>query len=336
MAPEQVRGQNSEIDQRADIFAFGCILYEAATKRLAFKGESEIETLHKIVYEEPAGIDAPNADLSSDLQRIIRRCLNKDPDKRYQSIKDVALELRELSQGSSVSRSLDSPTVATTGTNESKTASSSRRLRPIFVGSGLLLVIAAGGYWLWNRTSRSLTATQQRLVSTFSGSHRSATFSPDGQRIAFISDAAGVPQVWITNLSGGSPTQITYGQERAAHSRWSPKGDEIAYVRETGSGSGVWLVKAEGGEPKKIIEGGRNPSWSWDGNRIVFERGYDVWTANADGSNQTSVEGLPRTDLLLADRNPTFSPDGNTIAFFQKDKGPIGDIWVIPSQGGQA
>ena len=337
MAPEQVRGQNSELDQRADIFAFGCILYEAATKRLAFKGESEIETLHKIVYEEPAGIDAPNADLSSDLQRIIRRCLNKDPDKRYQSIKDVALELRELSQGSSVSRSLGSPTVATTtGTSESKTTNRSRRLRPIFLGSGLLLLIAAGGYWLWNRTSRSVTATQQRLVSTFSGSHRSATFSPDGQRIAFISDAAGVPQVWITNLSGGSPTQITYGQERAAHPRWSPKGDDIAYVRETGSGAGVWLVKADGGEPKKIIEGGRNPSWSWDGNRIVFERGYDVWTANADGSNQTSVEGLPRTDLLLADRNPTFSPDGNTIAFFQKDKGPIGDIWVIPSQGGQA
>src|SRR4030095_576884 len=93
MAPEQVRGQNSEVDHRADIFAFGCILYEAANKRMVFQGDSEIDTLHKIIYEEPT----ISSDTTPELQRIIRRCLQKDPDKRYQSIKDVALELKELS-----------------------------------------------------------------------------------------------------------------------------------------------------------------------------------------------------------------------------------------------
>ena len=86
-------------------------------------------------------------------------------------------------------------------------------------------------------------------------------------------------------------------------------------MRQTGPGAGIWLVKPEGGEPRKIIEGGQNPSWSWDGKRLVFERDYDVWIANADGSNQTSVEGLPRTDLLLADRNPALSPDGTRIEY---------------------
>jgi Tol biopolymer transport system component len=187
------------------------------------------------------------------------------------------------------------------------------------------------------RRNRPITATQQQhLVSTFSGSHRSATLSPDGLSMAFVSDAAGAPQIWITALSGGMPRQITFGEARAARPRWSPNGNEIAYVRETGSDVGIWLVKPEGGEPRKLIEGGRNPAWSWDGKRLLFERGYDIWTANADGSDQTSVEGLPRTDLLLADRHATFSPDGSMIAFFQKDKGPIGDIWVIPTKGGQA
>jgi Tol biopolymer transport system component len=69
---------------------------------------------------------------------------------------------------------------------------------------------------------------------------------------------------------------------------------------------------------------------------LVFERGYDIGTANADGSDQRRLEGVPTTDLLLADRAPAFSPDGKMIVFFEKDKGPIGDFWVIPSTGGQA
>ena len=345
MAPEQVRGQNAQIDHRADIFAFGCILYEAVTGHKAFQGDSEIDTLHKIVYEDPPPIDTSRFNTGPDLQRIIRRCLSKDPDKRYQSIKDVAVELRELAGELKQETRPQRPVIedgskAKTATVEARrtVATNTRhRFRAAILFAGLLLAaLATIAYVLWNKRNRSFTATQQRLVSIFSGSHRTATFSPDGSHIAFISDAAGVPQVWTTALSNGTPKQITFGQERAARPRWSPQGDEIAYVRETGSGAGIWLVKPEGGEPRKIIENGRNPSWSWDGKRLVFERGYDVWTANADGSNQTSVEGLPRTDLLLADRNPTLSPDGSTIAFFQKDKGPIGDIWVIPSEGGQA
>jgi eukaryotic-like serine/threonine-protein kinase len=337
MAPEQVRGQNSEVDHRADIFAFGCILYEAATRHRAFQGDSEIDILHKIVYEDPT--DSFSSDTTPDLQRVIRRCLSKDPDKRYQSIKDVAVELRELAS-SIPSESRGEPRTSETAaaeTNKTVTVKAFHKFRTAVLFTGLLVaILATVVYLLWNKRNRSFTATQQRLVSTFPGSHRSATFSPDGLRIAFISDAAGVPQVWTTNLSVGTPRQITFGQERAARPRWSPQGDEIAYVRETGQGAGIWLVKPEGGEPRKIIEGGCNPSWSWDAKRLVFERDYDVWTTNADGSNQTSVEGLPRTDLLLTDRHPAFSPDGSIIAFFQKDKGPLGDIWVIPAQGGQA
>src|SRR5947209_4122211 len=96
MSPEQAQGKTNEIDQRSDIFSFGCILFEAATGKKPFEAESVVKSLHMVIYEAApllADLD-PNA--PPELQRIVRRCLAKDPDERYQSIKDVAIELKEL------------------------------------------------------------------------------------------------------------------------------------------------------------------------------------------------------------------------------------------------
>ena len=174
------------------------------------------------------------------------------------------------------------------------------------------------------------------LFSTFSGSHRAASFSSDGQKVAFVGEAEGVPQVWVKGLLSGDPLQITLGVESADRPRWSPLGDQIVYARRSQGVDSIWSVSPEGGTPRKVIEGGRNPNWSWDGQRLVFARGYDIWTAKSDGSDQRKVEGVPPTDLLLADRMPSFSLDGSRIVFFQKSKGPMGDYWIVPSVGGQA
>src|SRR6266498_1781940 len=96
MSPEQAQGKTEEIDQRSDIFSFGCILFEAATGNKPFEGESVIKSLHMVVYESAPPIAELNPSAPSELQRIVRRCLAKDPDERYQSIKEVAIELREL------------------------------------------------------------------------------------------------------------------------------------------------------------------------------------------------------------------------------------------------
>src|SRR5256885_15759783 len=96
MSPEQAQGKTKEIDQRSDIFSFGCILFEAATGKKPFEGESIIKSLHMVVYEPAPPIAELNPSAPPELQRIVRRCLAKDPDERYQAIKEVAVELKEL------------------------------------------------------------------------------------------------------------------------------------------------------------------------------------------------------------------------------------------------
>src|SRR5206468_11854593 len=94
MSPEQAQGKS--VDHRSDIFSFGCILYEAITRRKAFEGTDAIDSLNKIIREQPTPITNFNPDVPYDLQRIVRRCLAKDPEERYQTIKDVAIEIKEV------------------------------------------------------------------------------------------------------------------------------------------------------------------------------------------------------------------------------------------------
>ena len=96
MSPEQAQGKTSEIDYRSDIFSFGCILFEAATRQRAFEGKDALDSLHKIVHEPTPRISDVNPTAPPELQRITRRCLAKDPEDRYQTIKDVAIELKDL------------------------------------------------------------------------------------------------------------------------------------------------------------------------------------------------------------------------------------------------
>ena len=101
MSPEQAQGKVEQIDHRSDIFSFGCILFEAVTGQKPFADESIIKSLHKVVYEAAPPIKEFNPSAPPDLQRIVRRCLAKDPDERYQTIKDVAIELKEVRQAMS-------------------------------------------------------------------------------------------------------------------------------------------------------------------------------------------------------------------------------------------
>lgn len=139
MSPEQAQGKTKEIDQRSDIFSFGCILFEAATGKKPFEGESVIKSLHMVVYEPAPPINELNPATPTELQRIVRRCLEKDADDRYQGIKEVAIELkhlrRELETGADIDKtasplSSQAPLNTDSGSTAQSTAAMSSSIPP--------------------------------------------------------------------------------------------------------------------------------------------------------------------------------------------------------------
>lgn len=188
----------------------------------------------------------------------------------------------------------------------------------------ILLVITAANW------RQSQITSLVRPLSTFPGSHTQPSLAPDGESYAFISDADGVPHVWLLQAGQAAPRQLTHGKMHDARPRWSPDGRSILFARS----NSLWLVDVGGGEPREIVRDAYNPNWSRDGRDIVFERRFEIWTARADGSQQTEVAGAPRRELALSPRWPALSPDGRRIVYFDSDSTPMGDLWLIARAGG--
>jgi Tol biopolymer transport system component len=326
MAPEQLEGR--AVDSRTDLFAFGALVHEMATGRKAFEATSQTSLVAAILSAEPPAISALQPLSPPALDRVIKKCLAKDPDQRWQTARDLADALNWISQDSSqVSSSRGAPAPAVLR---------KRPVRLLMIGAAIVLLAAAVGVglWSWRQRADSLQATNLRLISTFSGEHWGASFSPDGNFIAFLKEADGIPQVWVKNLAEGDPIQVTFGDVPARRLAWSPLNDRIVFSRFR---AGLWSVAPLGGPARRILEFGDAPKFSADGKRLVFTRGTAIWIANADGSDAHEVPGVPTTTWNQSDRAPDLSPDGQTIAFFHADVAPIwGDIWIIPAAGGQA
>ena len=212
-------------------------------------------------------------------------------------------------------------------------AAGRRRLTLVAAGAAAALCLVAASYLMLRRSAPAARVANLELISTFEGSHRWPSFSPDGRMIAFVSDGGGSSQVWVKNLAGGDALQLTSGELPASRPRWSPLGDRIIYsVR----GGGIWSIAPLAGEPRRIVEDGWNGELSPDGRRLVFERAGQILLANADGSDVVPLPGLPRRLMpYMGDAWPCFSPDGTSIAAFLGEAGRYGDYWVIPSSGGE-
>jgi serine/threonine protein kinase/Tfp pilus assembly protein PilF len=219
MSPEQAQGKTQDIDQRSDIFSFGCILFEAATGRKPFEGGSVIKSLHMVVYEPAPALADLNPAAPPELQRIVRRCLAKDADERYQSIKEVAIELKQLRrelQGAGLETTVPPPqkfgvppsgglsdSIRTTppegGTPNTHPASSAEyvitRIKQHKFAAGIVLLVllaavTAGGFYLRGRNS---SATIKSIaVMPFVNESRNAD-------VEYLSD--GMTETLITSLS---------------------------------------------------------------------------------------------------------------------------------------
>jgi serine/threonine protein kinase len=245
MSPEQAQGKTTEIDHRSDIFSFGCILFEAVTGHKPFEGESVLKSLHMVVYEPAPPIKDFNPAAPAELQRIIRRCLAKDPEERHQSIKDVAIELKEVrhemtdaaglnttvppsSSGAALSTQSGPHTDATTSsgiTSTQPTQSSAEYLvsgikqhRKAAIALALLLVVGTAvvvGWYKFAGKTKVEPFSSIKFTRLTSGGHvgnavmdGSTSISPDGRYVVFSLNEGGKISLWVRQISTNSNVQI--------------------------------------------------------------------------------------------------------------------------------
>jgi serine/threonine protein kinase len=241
MSPEQAEGK--KVDARSDVFSFGSVLYEIATGRRAFQEETKISTLAAILHKEPLPVHEIIADAPRDLEKIIARCMRKDPERRFQGMADVKVALEELKEESE-SEKLDvgvPPTMGRPG------LSVSPRLTALVIS---LIVVAAGGAWWLSRAKTpplSKTPTLVRLTSD-SGLTTDPALSPDGKLLAYASDRSGEGNldIWVQQVSGGEAIRLTRDPADDSEPIFSPDGSKIAFRSEREGGGILYYVCAWG------------------------------------------------------------------------------------------
>ena len=353
MSPEQAQGKTKEIDHRSDIFSFGCILIEAITRHKAFAGADTIDTLNKIIREPVAPISNYNLTAPADLQRIVRRCLAKDPDERYQTIKDVAIELKEARREMAGSADIDATVpppakseAARDSLHQSTTTSappeslSTRASSAEYVVNEIkrhktaallaLLLLAGTGIayalYRYGIQGRGLGRFQNVKLTrlTAEGDVESVTVSPDGKYIAYSLDESGRRSLWTKHLPTGSRVPIVPAAEALVlnASMFSNDGNYVYYTRvdEQNPRGALYQVPVLGGTSKKILTNVSQPiSLSPDGKQIAFGRFHltstddELLLANVDGTNERHLLTVKEPDWFSG-AGPDWSPDGTMLA----------------------
>jgi Tol biopolymer transport system component len=319
MSPEQAEGK--KVDARSDIFSFGSVLYEMVTGRRAFQGETRMSTLSAILSKEPAPLAEGTP---PELERIIARCLRKDPERRYQSITDVKLALQEVQ---SESGAADVPLVVRTAKGR-------------WIVAAAMVVAAAGAWYAFPRGSQSQMPVVVTPLTMFSGVAQEPAVSPDGKMVAFAwdGDRGNMPNIYVKVIGGGEPLQLTWDHAWDVSPVWSPDGRSIAFTHAsrdfTRLKAPVMIVPELGGVAR-MVGSGMVQDWSPDGSTLLVTKG-DTDEASGhflvslrDGGSRRLTTSPPGFALSYA----RFSPDGRSVYYVEGSSGRS-RMFQIPVEGG--
>jgi len=326
MAPEQVRGL--AVDHRTDIFSFGALLYEMLSGERAFKGETAADTITAILSKDPPDLDVATLAIPAALDRIVRRCLEKAPELRFQSANDLAFALENLQSTSTTSGS-----AATGAPTRARSGRAGWLPWSLAAISGLALAAVL------IKPSPQPDAVWQRFsqLTDAAGEETFPTITPDGTTVAYIMRQNGHWEIYAQRVGGHNPTPIIVDPNRdLGGPAYSPDGASIAF-HESDSDGGVFIAGATGESARRLTDIGFNPAWSPDGRQIAFAA-----EEAGEPSERTTVSSLYIVDAaggtprrLTADdgMQPAWSPDGRRIAYWSNTAGQR-DIYTVVATGG--
>ena len=309
MAPEQVRGQ--AVDPRTDIFAFGAVLFEMLSGKRAFLRDTPAETMTAVLKEDPPETTDSAHPISPPLDRIIRRCLEKNPEQRFQSAKDLSFALGSFSDthSSGVLRPAEAP----------------RRLPWLLLAGAALALIAVAGV-TWFLAKRPAPQARMQFAIPVPGEVSHMALSRGGSMLAFVSpdENSGRPILYVQRV--GSPTAAPLdGTEGASFPFWSPDGAYIAFF----ANGKLEKIPSAGGTPQVLVNVESSPrGGDWGSRNVIIyapDSGSSIWRVNPDGTGAQPVTEhvyLPGDD---SHRWPMFLPDGNHFLFWAGNFGNLRD-----------
>ena len=341
MSPEQARGKTA--DRRADVWAFGAVLFEMLTGKRAFPGEDVTDTIVSVVSKEPDWRTLP-ATTPAGLRQLLARSLKKDPRARLQAIGDARVQIEELFSGT------PDETVAAPGVPAAVPAASpglawSRALLWTLAVSTLVFAVASVLLWApWRGASPIPTALRFTPFAFEQGGQSNPVWAPDGKAVAFAARQKDTDpfQVYVRYLDSPLATPITHLSVDAIPIGWTATGRIV--FRSAQAPAGLWSVSPVGGEPQPFqnMEASIGPATeastaavSRDGSALAWlHRGEDgliaLWISSPPGSAPNRYEPAPFAARLSVD-TPTvkFSPDGTRILML-RNAGAGEEAWLMP------
>jgi eukaryotic-like serine/threonine-protein kinase len=334
MAPEQIRGRAA--DQRSDVFSFGAVLYEMLSGKRLFQRETAADTTTAVLTLEPSSLGDSGPSVPPALDRIVLHCLEKEPDDRFQSMRDLVFSLQSLSTISSSEAAVAGPPGA-------------RRLKKWgshYAAWGIAALLLANlGVLGWRLHSEGpgaagrSPAIQFERLTDLVGLEESPALSPDGRSVAFTSDSSGHHQIWVKLIGGGPPLQITQDASDHLYPRWSRDSASILYFsppREGEEQGAIWELPALGGEPRRLVNSLSDCGISHDGQKLAFfqlnNRQVQLVVTDRNGTGAKAILHRPPSYEYV---HPRWSPDDHTIAYQHAAAIWADDLFTVSSSGGK-